>query len=207
MMEGKWGGMEGLLWGVLALLGFVLVAALAIIGWAISLYNSMVRQKNLVLEGWSLVDVQLKRRSNLVPNLVETVKGYAGHESEVLEKVTAQRSLHGPNEPVAERAAQETAIGQALVNLFAVAEAYPDLKANESFQNLHKELSGLEDVIQKARRYYNGTVRDFNTMIQQFPNNLLAGMFAFHAAEFFELDDPADADVPKVDFSTGSAEK
>lgn len=202
--------METLLWGVLGLLGFALVLVLVVIGWGIAVYNGLVRQKNLVMEGWSLVDVQLKRRSNLVPNLVETVKGYAGHESQVLERVTAQRSpggTAGSDSEVAERAAHEKAVGQAMMNLFAVAEAYPDLKANQSFQNLHAELSALEDAIQKGRRYYNGTVRDLNTMVQQFPSNLIANIFAFHKADFFELDDEADRAVPKVDFSNGAAGK
>ncbi len=133
----------------------------------------------MVDEGWSGIDVQLKRRSNLIPNLVESVKGYMSHEREALEKVTEMRAraAGASSGGAAERAQAEGNLSKALVNLMAVAENYPDLKANEGFLNLQQELSGLEDEIQLARRYYNGTVRNLNTMIDQFPSNIIAGFF------------------------------
>jgi LemA protein len=180
----------------------VAVVVLGLIGlWVMLTYNRIVYNRNLVQEGWSGIETQLKRRSNLIPNLVETVKGYIGHERGVLEKVTEARSRTGQAETPAERGKVEGMLGQALANVFAVAEAYPDLKANENFINLHRELSSLEDEIQMARRYYNGTVRNFNVLVESFPSNVIAGSFNFAQAEYFEIDNEADRAVPKVDFS------
>ena len=178
------------------------IVILGLIGlWVIAIYNKLVNNRNLVEEGWSGIETQLKRRSNLIPNLVEAVKGYVGHEKGVLEKVTEARSRTGQASTPAERGKMEGILGQALANIFAVAEAYPELKANENFINLHGELSSLEDEIQMARRYYNGTVRNLNVLIESFPSNVIAGSFGFVQAEFFEIEDEADRAVPQVSFS------
>lgn len=169
--------------------------------WVVSIYNKLVKNKNIVKEGWSGIETQLKRRSNLIPNLVEAIKGYVGHEKGVLESVTEARSRTGTASTPAERGKMEGMLGAALANVFAVAEAYPELKANENFMSLHGELSSLEDEIQMARRYYNGTVRDLNVLIESFPSNVIAGSFGFVQAEFFEIEDAADRAVPEVSFS------
>ena len=174
---------------------------LLIVVWGIAIYNKLVYNRNLVKEGWSGIETQLKRRSNLIPNLVEAVKSYMGHEKGVLEKVTEARSRTGQASTPAERGKMEGMLGAALANVFAVAEGYPELKANENFMNLHNELSSMEDEIQMARRYYNGTVRNFNVLIESFPSNVIAGMFTFVQAEYFEIEDEADRAVPKVNFS------
>ena len=166
----------------------------------IVLYNRLVRLRNMVREGWSGIDVQLKRRANLIPNLVETVKGYMGHERDLLEKVTELRSRSMQAGDLGEKQRVESALTGGLARLFAVAEGYPELKANQNFQDLQKQLSDVEDQIQLARRYYNGTVRNFNTAIESFPGNLVAGWFAFQPAEFFEIEEPADRAVPDVKF-------
>lgn len=166
----------------------------------IVLYNRLVRLRNMVREGWSGIDVQLKRRANLIPNLVETVKGYMGHERNLLEKVTELRSQSMQTGDLAEKQRVESALSGGLARLFAVAEAYPELKANQNFQDLQRQLSEIEDQIQLARRYYNGTVRNLNIAIESFPGNLVAGWFAFQPAEFFEIEDPGDRVVPKVGF-------
>ena len=166
----------------------------------IVLYNRLVRLRNMVREGWSGIDVQLKRRANLIPNLVETVKGYLKHERELLEKVTALRSqsLQGGSPGKQQTLAQ--ALTGGLARLLAVAENYPELKADRNFQDLQQQLADIEDQIQMARRYYNGTVRNFNTAIESFPGNLVAGRFAFGPADFFEIEDPGDRAVPEVSF-------
>ena len=169
--------------------------------WAVSIYNRLVRNRNLVEEGWSGIETQLKRRSNLIPNLVEAVKGYMGQEKGVLEKVTEMRSRTGQAATPAERGKAEGLLGQALANVFAVAEAYPELKSNQNFLDLHEQLAGVEDEIQLARRYYNGTVRNLNILIESFPSNLVANMFGFLQAEFFEIEDEGDRAVPQVSFS------
>ncbi len=178
----------------------VLGVAVLIVLWAIMTYNGLVSRRALVAEGWSGIDAQLKRRVDLVPNLVETVKGYAAHERATFDELTKMRSQTGSQDPV-QRAATEGQITAAIGKIMAVAEAYPDLKASANFQSLQKELSDLEDQIQLARRYYNGAVRNFNVSVQQFPSNLIAGMGGFAAAKFFELDNPADRNAPKVSFS------
>ncbi|MGN6516197.1 MAG: LemA family protein [Rhizomicrobium sp.] len=177
------------------ILGVVVLVAL----WAISVYNGLVRRKNLVQEGWSGIDVQLKRRADLIPNLVETVKGYAAHERGTFDELTRLRSQTGTQD-VAQRAQTEAAITAAIGKVMAVAENYPELKASANFQQLQGDLNNIEDQIQLARRYYNGTVRDYNVAIQQFPSSLVAGFGHFTAQPFFQIDNAADRDVPKVSF-------
>ncbi|MCK5620868.1 MAG: LemA family protein [Alphaproteobacteria bacterium] len=178
------------------------IVILGLIGlWGISIYNKLVYNRNVVMEGWSGIETQLKRRSNLIPNLVEAVKGYVGHEKGVLENVTEARSRTGTAKTPGERGKMEGMLGQALANVFAVAEAYPELKANENFMKLHDELSSVEDEIQMARRYYNGTVRNLNVLIESFPSNVIAGSFGFVQAEYFEIEDEGDRAVPEVSFS------
>ncbi len=171
--------------GVLILGGAVLVAGL----WLISSYNSMVKLRNMVRNSWAQIDVQLKRRFDLVPNLVETVKGYAAHEKEVLEKVTQARSMVQSAQSIEQRQQAENQLTNTLRSLFAVAEAYPQLKANDNFRDLQQQLSELEEKIAFARQFFNDTTMKYNTTIQSFPTNLLAGMFGFQALPFFEVDD------------------
>lgn len=168
-----------------------LVALLAVFLWAT--YNGLVKLKIRVDEAWSDITVQLKRRVDLIPNLVNTVKGYAAHESAVFEKVTEARSAIQNASSVKEAAAGENMLEGALKSLFAVAEAYPDLKANQNFLQLQQELVDTEDKIQAARRFYNGGVRDLNTKIRLFPNNIFAGMLGFTEREFFELNEAEQA--------------
>ncbi len=163
------------------------VVLLAIVLWVI--YNSLVTLRIRVDEAWSDITVQLKRRLDLIPNLIETVKGYAKHESGVFTAVTEARANALNAQGVKETAAAENQFEGALKSLFAVAEAYPDLKASQNFSELQQELVDTEDKIQASRRFYNGGVRDLNTKIQTFPSNLIAGMFGFKNREFFELDD------------------
>jgi LemA protein len=184
--------------GLLILVAILVIAAV----WAVSIYNGLVRRRNVVAEGWSGIDTQLKRRADLIPNLVETVKGYAGHERETFENLARLRSQGQAQTGVAQRAQTEAAITAAIGRLMAVAEAYPQLRASENFQSLQKDLADLEDQIQLARRYYNGAVRDFNVMIEQFPSNFVANWGGFKPAPFFQIEDAADRAVPKVSFST-----
>ncbi len=177
----------------------------AIVVYAISVFNRLVRLRNQVREGWSGIDVQLKRRTDLVPNLVETVKAYAAHERGVLEEVTAMRSSSIAANTVTGQASAEQALQGALGKLFAVAEAYPDLKANANFLALQQQLAEIEDQLQMARRYYNGTVRNLNIGIQSFPNNLVAGMLGFREEPFFELDDRKEAAAPSIAFQQTKA--
>ena len=172
------------------------VLLLLVVGFLIATYNSLVKLKNRVEEAWSDITVQLKRRTDLIPNLVNTVKGYAAHETGVFEKVTEARSAIMNANGVAESAQAENMLEGALKSLFAVAEAYPDLKANQNFLQLQQELVDTEDKIQASRRFYNGGVRDLNTKIQLFPNSIVAGMFGFKSKEFFEVDDMAKVENP-----------
>lgn len=182
----------------LIVLSLVLVAAVAVI----VIYNKLVRLKNTVESSWSDIDVHLKKRYDLVPNLVETVKGYATHESTVLEKVTAARSQAMQAGSPEEKAAAENLFRSTLKSLFAVAEAYPDLKANANFTQLQSQLKDLEDNIEYARRYYNAVVRDYNTLTESFPSNLVASQFGFHKRGFFELEAAAAERSPvHVSFS------
>ena len=178
----------------------LIIAAVALPLWAIVLYNRLITRKNMVSEGWSGIDVQLKRQANLIPNLIETVKGYMGHESDVLETVTALRSQSQKDSPPREQDVTQGLLGAALGRLMAVAEGYPDLKANQNFIDLQGQLSETEEQIQLSRRYYNGAVRDLNILVESFPSNLIANAFKFASAEFFEMEDPADRAVPEVSF-------
>jgi LemA protein len=180
----------------IALLGLLIVAVAIVL-----IYNRLVRGRILVQEAFSGIDVQLKRRHNLVPNLLRTVEGYANFERRVLIEVTQSRARAMGDKSVADKERDENALSDALKTMFAVAEAYPDLKANAGFVQLQQELADIEDVIQKARRYYNGTVREFNTRVQSFPSNLVAGLFHFQAAPFFELDSLEARAVPKVELN------
>ena len=177
---------------------FILISAvLALLIAGIVFYNSLVRHRNLVAEAWAGIDVQLQKRSELVPNLVQTVKAYAAHESGVFEEVAQIRSSSETG--VGERAIQETALSKSLGRLFALAEDYPDLKASEGFQQLHSSLVDIEDDLQFARRYYNGAARDNNNTVQRFPSNLIAGLFDFQLAEFFEIELSSQRAAPDVD--------
>lgn len=171
-----------------------IVVLLALFMWMT--YNGLVTLKVRVDEAWSDITVQLKRRLDLIPNLVNSVKGYAAHESGVFEKVTEARANALNAKGVKETAAAENQFEGALKSLFAVAESYPDLKANQNFMQLQQELVDTEDKIQAARRFYNGGVRDLNTKIQIFPNNIFAGMLGFKSREFFEVEDMAKAEQP-----------
>jgi LemA protein len=181
-----------MLWIVLGVIAVVVIALIAI-------YNGLVKAKVRVDEAWSDITVQLKRRADLIPNLVNTVKGYAKHEKEVFENVTKARSevVNATDKGPAETAKAENILQQALKSLFAVAEAYPDLKANDNFKHLQEELVDTEDKIQASRRFYNGSVRDLNTKIQVFPTNILAGMMGFKSREFFEVDEGEKAKIEK----------
>ena len=177
--------------------GVLLVVAL----WGVGVYNGLVRGKNLVAEAWSGIDVQLKRRHDLIPNLVETVKGYASHEKQIFEDVAKFRNAAiGAGNP-RDAAVAEMGLSGALKNLFAVAEAYPDLKANTNFLQLQQELGNTENEIQSARRYYNGAAREMNIRVESFPSNIVAGMCHFSKAEYFEMENPAERAVPEVKFS------
>ena len=168
----------------IGLLLIIILAAVAL--WIIAIYNGLITFKNRVDEAWSDIDVQTKRRYDLIPNLVNTVKGYAAHEKQVFEDVTNARSRAMGAGTTADKAQAENMLTGALKSLFAVAEAYPDLKANQNFLELQRELTDTEDKIQAARRFYNGNVRDFNIKIEVFPNNIIAGMLKLTKREFFE---------------------
>lgn len=181
-------------------IGLILAAVVVIIAvWVIAIFNSLVRLKNRVDEAWSDIDVQLKRRYDLIPNLVNTVKGYAAHEREAFEKVTEARSRAMGAGTTQDKAQAENMLSGALKSLFAIAEAYPDLKANQNFLELQRELTDTEDKIQASRRFYNGNVRDFNTKIEIFPNNTIAGMLGYVKREFFETAE-GEKEPVKVEF-------
>ena len=178
----------------------IIVVIVVIIAWFIGTYNKLIRGKNRVEEGWSDIEVQLKRRYDLIPNLVETVKAYAKHEATVFEKVTEARGLAMQARGMAEKAKAENMLSETLKSLFAVTENYPDLKASQNFLQLQDELSDTENKIQASRRFYNGQVRDFNIMLQMFPTNMIAGWFKFSAKEFFGVSSEAEREAPKVQF-------
>jgi LemA protein len=179
----------------------VFVAILVVIGMIVAgMYNGLVQLKVRADNSWSDIDIQLKRRHDLVPNLVETVKGYATHEKGTFEDVAKYRSAAMAATSAPDRAQAEGQLTQALRGLLAVAEAYPELKANTQFQALQQSLSELEDALQNSRRYYNAVVRDLNTKIQSFPSNLIAGMFNFQQRQFFEISDATERAVPSVKF-------
>ena len=181
------------------LLVLLLILA-AVIVWFIAIYNGLIRLRVRTDEAWSDIDVQLKRRYDLIPNLVSTVKGYASHESGVFERVTEARTAAMQAGTAAEKGAAENALSGTLKSLFAVAENYPELKANTNFLELQRELSDTENKIQAARRFYNGNVRDLNTKIQVFPDSIVAGMLNIKQREFFEIEEAAEKETPKVEF-------
>jgi LemA protein len=181
-----------------------LVVIALIVVFVIGLYNRLVTLRQRVREAWSDIDVQLKRRWDLIPNLVSTVKGYAAHESQTFDRVTQARSAAmaaAQSGSPEQRAQAENALGAALLNLRAVAEAYPQLQAVQEFKDLSENLTATEDKIAFARRFYNGNVRDYNTALQTVPTNIMAGMFGFTAEQYFEMADPTQREVPKVSFS------
>ena len=181
---------------------FILLGLIAVVViWVIGIYNSLVGLRNRVRESWAQVDVQLKRRFDLIPNLLETVKGYMNHERETLEAVTQARAAVSNAGNMESRMAAEAGLTGALGKLFAVAESYPDLKASTNFLALQEELTSTENKISFARQFYNETVLNFNNRVQMFPGSIIAGMFNFVAEKFFELDDEAAREAPKVDFS------
>ena len=177
----------------------VVALLLLLIVYPISIYNGLVSLRNKIDNAWSQIDVQLKRRYDLIPNLVETVKGYASHERETLEAVIQARNTAVAAESPAEQAQADNILTGALRQLFAVSEAYPDLKANQNFLNLQEELTSTEDRIAYARQFYNDQVRIYNTRIQQFPADIVANAFSFDEREFFEAEDDA-RETPRVEF-------
>ncbi|MDO8470270.1 MAG: LemA family protein [bacterium] len=179
---------------------WVLVAVGAVVVWVVGAYNGFVRLINRTKEAWADIEVQLKRRYDLIPNLVETVKGYATHEKTAFESVTKARAQALGAQTVKEKEVADNMVTSALKSIFAIAEAYPQLRAVESFTKLQDELTDTEDKIQAARRFYNGNVRDLNTKIEQFPGNVIAGAFHFQKKEFFELADEAAKEPVKVKF-------
>jgi LemA protein len=182
---------------------YIILAVVVLIAlYVIFIYNGLVRSRQMAEEAWSGIDVQLKRRADLIPNLIETVKGYAAHEKTTLEEVVElrNRAQAVPAGDVAGRAQAEGLLGQALGRVMALAEAYPDLKANQNFSELQASLETMESEIQMARRYYNGAARDLNVKVESFPSNLVAGQFGFAKREYFEIANEADRAVPSVKF-------
>ncbi|AHG44279.1 membrane protein [Rhizobium leguminosarum bv. trifolii CB782] len=182
---------------------YVILAIIVVIAlYVVFIYNGLVRSRQMAEEAWSGIDVQLKRRADLIPNLIETVKGYAAHEKTTLEEVVALRNKAQavPSGDVAGRAQVEGLLGQALGRVIALAEAYPDLKANQNFAELQASLETMEGELQMARRYYNGAARDLNVKVESFPSNLVAGQFGFAKREYFEITNEADRAVPSVKF-------
>lgn len=176
------------------------VLVLLIAFYAVAIYNKLVKLNTLVEEAWSGIDVQLKKRYSLIPNLVETVKGYAKHEQETFQKVVQARNQAQTATTIEGHQAAENQLNKALVNLFALAEQYPELKANQNFLQLQEELSVIEQDIEKSRRYYNGTVREKNILVDSFPSNILANIFGFIKSKFFELDNETERVLPQVKF-------
>lgn len=188
-------------WGIACVVLAGLGGLIVVVGlWLMFTYNGLVNLRNQVKNAWSQIDVQLKRRYDLIPNLVETVKGYASHERETLERVIKARQAGIDASTVKDQAAAENMIVGALRQLFALSEAYPNLKANESFLALQEQLASTENKISFARQYYNDTVQAFNTRQQQFPATLVASMLGFRPADFFEIEDATTREVPKVKF-------
>ncbi len=183
----------------LVVLAAIALAAFAVIG----IYNSLVTLKNKVDEGWADIDTQLKRRYDLIPNMVETVKGYAKHEKGTFEAVTKARNMAMNATTPEQKAQAENMLSGTLKSLFALAENYPELKADQNFLNLQNTLKEIEEHIQLSRRYYNATVRDFNTKIEIFPNNVIAPMFGFSKREYFEIEKEEERENVKVSFSDG----
>jgi LemA protein len=186
--------------------GWIILGVLfLVVVFLIGMYNGLVRLKVTCDNAWADIDVQLKRRYDLIPNLVETVKGYAAHEKGTLEAVINARNRAMTATGPADKAQAENMLSGALKSLFALAEAYPQLRAIESFTSLQNSLTQIEDTVQNARRYYNAVVRDLNTKIQQFPSNIFAGLLGFKTREFFEISAPAEREAPKVSFNAPTA--
>ncbi|MBU1319537.1 MAG: LemA family protein [candidate division Zixibacteria bacterium] len=185
------------------MVGFIVLVAIVaiVVMFVVGIYNSLVRLRNQVKNAWSQIDVQLKRRHDLIPNLVETAKGYMKHERGTLEGITNARSRAMSAESVGDKARAEGELSGAMSKFFLVVENYPDLKANQNFLAVQEELTSTENKIAFSRQAYNDQVLFFNNKIQMFPSNMIAGMFNFKVAEFFELEDKGERDVPKVDFS------
>ena len=180
-------------------MSFVISAiVIVIVFWFVIVYNKFVKDKNLIREAWSGIDVQLKRRNDLIPNLVDAVKAYSGYEKSLFEKITELRNKTSTQQQVKEKAHTENDITKAIVNLFAVAEAYPDLKASTNFLDLQKELAETEDQLQYARRYYNGVVRDYNIRVESFPSNLIANTFNYKVEDYFEIELASERLSPQV---------
>lgn len=180
---------------------WILLGAVLVIIWLVAKYNGFINLRIRAQEAWADIDVQLKRRYDLIPNLVNTVKGYATHESTAFEKVTQARAAAMGAKTIGEHAKTEAVLGSAITGIFGIAEAYPDLKANTNFLELQRELSDTENKIQAARRFYNSNVRDLNTGIDSFPGNIIAGMFSFAKMEFFQLEEGSAAkEVVEVKF-------
>lgn len=182
-----------ILWITLGVIAVLLV-------WLIAVYNGLITSKNRTEEAWSDIDVQLKRRYDLIPNLINTVKGYATHEKELLENVTKARTAAMGAETTEDKEKAENMLTGTLKSLFAVSENYPDLKANENFAKLQDELSDTENKIQASRRFYNGNVRDFNIKLQVFPTNMIAKQLGFTQRDFFEIEDATEKETPTVKF-------
>lgn len=182
------------------ILYFIAIALAVIVGWLVLTYNKLVVLRQRAKEAWSDIEVQLKRRYDLIPNLVETVKGYAAHESGLFERVTQARTMAMGASGMKEKAEAENALSGTLKSLFAVAEAYPELKASQNFSELQRELTDTEDKVQASRRFYNANVRDMSIAVQTFPTNLIAGVFGFKAMEFFETTSEAEKEPVKVKF-------
>ncbi len=184
----------------MSLLLILVVLGILIAFYLVGIYNKLVRKRSMMEEGWSGIDVQLKKRYDLIPNLVETVKGYASHEKETLDQVIKARNSALKAEGVKAQTKAENQLNSALANVFALSEAYPDLKANTNFVQLQQELSAIEGDIEKARRYYNATARENNIMVESFPSNIVAGIGGFELAEYFEIEDAGQRSTPQVKF-------
>lgn len=176
----------------------IVIVVAVILSWIIIIYNLFVRDRNLIREAWSGIDVQLKRRHNLIPNLVASVKGYSQHEKSLLENITKKRSEAVNFESIKDKAPAESDLSGMLKNLFAVVENYPDLKASGNFLNLQMQLVEIEDQLQYARRYYNGAVRNYNIRIESFPSNIIAGIFNFKPDAYFEITLATERAVPEI---------
>ena len=185
---------------ILIALVVLLVIALGFFGWVAGAYNGLIRLRNQLENAWAQIDVQLKRRCDLIPNLVETVKGYAAHERGTLEAVIQARNMAVAAKGVADRAQAENVLTGTLKSLFAVAEAYPNLKADQNFRDLQEELTSTENKVAFARQFYNDSVMSYNTQIEVFPRNVIAGMFHFTRREFFEVKDDTQRNAPQVKF-------
>lgn len=180
------------------MIAIVVIAVAAIVIWIVLIYNLFIRDRNLIKEAWSGIDVQLKRRHNLIPNLVASVKGYSSHEKTLFEDITKKRSEASKIQSIKEKAPAESDLSGMLKNLFIVAENYPDLKASQNFLDLQNQLVEIEDQLQYARRYYNGAVRNYNIRVESFPSNIIAGVFNFKQDNFFEITLATEKAAPEV---------